>query len=270
MQNTSTNLENAGLLDLSVAFIDSLMQKGRRPETLRAYSRDLAAFLGYVGDVQPSDVTSADVEAFLEQLASEGKAIASVIRARDVVRAFWSWMRSEGRAAGNPADDLVRHETGRTIRIERRRGPAPDKTTIDEIVGRLWNPEDRLAATLVAATGLPASEILALRAGQVMFVNDRHPEAPAGIAVLRIPAGRGGERMVVVSEPDVVRELERQTRSRDPRAALCAVPVRSLQYRFRQAAEEAGHPGVTLRDLRHAGSSPKGLVPSKRQERGES
>lgn len=265
MQNTSTNKGNAGLLDLSVAYIDSLMQKGRRPETLRAYSRDLAAFLGYVGDVQPHEVTSADVEAFLEQLASEGKAIASVIRARDVVRAFWSWMRSEGRAAGNPADDFVReataHEGGQFARTQRRRGPAPDSFTIENIVSRLWNPEDRLAATLVASTGLAATEILALRSEQVMFVNDRHPEAPTGIAVLRIPAAKGGERMVVVAEPDVVRELKRQTRSRDPRAALCAVPVRSLQHRFRLAAEDAGYPDVTLRDLRHAGSK-KSLFPS--------
>lgn len=258
MQNTSTNLENAGLLDLSVAYIDSLMQKGRRPETLRAYSRDLAAFLGYVGDVRPNEVTSADVEAFLEQLASEGKAIASVIRARDVVRAFWSWMRSEGRAAGNPADDYVREasvlEGGQFARTQKRRGPAPDMATIENIVTRLWNPEDRLAATLIASTGLAATEILALRTEQVMFVNDRHPEAPSGIAVLRLPSPRGGERMVVVAEPDVVRELKRQTRSRDPQSALCAVPVRSLQHRFRQAAEDAGYPEITLRDLRHAGS----------------
>ncbi len=267
MQNTSTNLENAGLLDLSVAFIDSLMQRGRRPETLRAYSRDLAAFLGYVGDVVPSEVTSADVEAFLEQLASEGKAISSVIRSRDVVRAFWSWLRSEGMAAGNPADDFVRaasaFEGGQFARTQRRRGPAPDLSTIENIVSRLWNPEDRLAATLIAATGLGATEILALRAEQVMFVNDRHPEAPTGIAVLRIPAPRGGERMVVIAEADVVRELKRQTRSREPQAALCAVPVRSLQHRFRQAAEDAGYPDVSLRDLRHAGSENKSFFPGK-------
>jgi integrase len=133
--------------------------------------------------------------------------------------------------------------------------------TIGNIVTRLWNPEDRLAATLIAATGLAATEILALRTEQVMFVNDRHPEAPTGIAVLRIPAPRGGERMVVVSEPDVVRELKRQTRTREPRTALCAVPIRSLQHRFRLAAEDAGYPEVSLRDLRHAGSQ-KSLFPS--------
>jgi site-specific recombinase XerD len=266
MQNTWTIPDNAGILDLSVAFIDSLMQKGRRPETLRAYSRDLAAFLGYVGDVQPDEVTSADVEAFLEQLSSEGKAISSIIRARDVVRAFWSWMRSEGRATGNPAHDMVREGRQRSAfeasarqvddvfsrfaKTVRTRGPVPDTATIDAIVARLWNPEDRLAATLIAATGLGASDVLALKAGQIMFVNDKHPEAPTGVAVVRIPATKGGERMVVVAEPDVVRELKRQTKGRDAQAPLCQVPIRTLQHRFRQAAGDAGYPDVTLRDLR--------------------
>ncbi|MBM3274179.1 MAG: site-specific integrase [Candidatus Sericytochromatia bacterium] len=255
MQDTWTIPDNAGILDLSVAFIDALMQKGRRPETLRAYSRDLAAFLGYVGDVQPGEVTSADVEAFLEQLSSEGKAISSIIRARDVVRAFWSWMRSEGRATGNPAHDMVREATlegGRFAKSVRTRGPVPDTATIDAIVARLWNPEDRLAATLIAATGLGASEVLALKAGQIMFVNDKHPEAPTGIAVVRIPATKGGERMVVVAQPDVVRELKRQTKGRDAQASLCQVPVRTLQHRFSQAAGDAGYPDVTLRDLRQS------------------
>jgi len=267
MQNTTTIPENAGILDLSVAFIEAMLQKGRRTETLRAYSRDLAAFLGFVGDVRPSEVTSADVELFLEQLASEGKAIASVIRARDVVRAFWSWMRSEGRAAGNPADDLVREATaqegGRFARAERRRGPAPDDKTVREIINHLWNPEDRLAATLIAASGLAASEILSLRASQVMFVNDKHPEAPTGIAVLRLPAPRGGERMVVVAEPDVVRELKRQTRSRSSEAPLCSVAMRTLQHRFHQAAADAGFSDITLRDLKQAGSQ-HSLFPGKR------
>ncbi len=259
MQNTWTLPDNAGILDLSVAFIEAMLQRGRRPETLRAYTRDLAAFLGYVGDVRPDEVTSADVEAFCEQLASEGKAIASIIRARDVIRAFWSWMRSEGRAAGSPADDMAREASleGRSIarRATRSRGPAPDAATVAAIVSRLWNPDDRLAATLIAATGLGAGEVLALTAGQVMFVNDRHPEAPTGIAVLRIAAERGGERMVVISEPDVVRELKRTVRGADQAAPLCPVASRTLQHRFRQAATDAGYPDITLRDLKHVAAA---------------
>ncbi|MBM3271403.1 MAG: site-specific integrase [Candidatus Sericytochromatia bacterium] len=266
MQNSATLPDNAGVLDLSVAFIEAMLERGRRPETLRAYSRDLACFLGFVGDVRPDEVTSADVQAFCEQLASEGKAIASVIRARDVVRAFYGWMRSEGWAAGNPADDMAREailEGGDRARgaTNRSRGPATlDGAAIAAIVSRLWNPDDRLAATLIAATGLAASDVVALRIGQVMFVNDRHPEAPTGIAVLRLVTGHGRvgpqQRMVVISEADVVRELKRRaTRGAEGDAPLCPVALRTLTHRFRQAAIDAGHSDVTLRDLKHAAAA---------------
>ena len=252
--------EISGLVDLSVAYLEAMMARGRRPETLRAYSRDLAAFLGHVGDVKPDDVTSADMIAFLEQLSGEGKAGSSVVRARDVVRAFWSWLRSQGHAKTNPTE-AIEADARWAEKRPRRREADVALEEIKAIVANLEVAEDRLVANLVAATGRPVSEVVGLETRQVLFVDDRHPEMPGGVAVLRMPGRRGGEQSVVVADPEVVSALERHVAGRDPSLPLCTVPMRTLQYRFRQAARDAGLPTVTLRDLRQVGASSEKIGP---------
>lgn len=232
-----------GLVDLSVAYIESMMVKGRRDETLRAHSLDVAALLGVVGDVRPEEVTSADVMGLLDQLAVEGKSIAAIIRVRDVIKAFFAWLKAIGQAVSNPADmDQSYRAPGRIQRIS---GPTLDAVQVSDIIGHLWSPEDRLFAGLMTETGLTASEVAALAVSNVRFVDNHHPEMPGGIAVLE-----GPKRIVIVAEPSIVFALQKQAEKGE--GALFDVSRRTMQQRVQGAAREAGYAGVTLRDLRQA------------------
>lgn len=245
-----------GLLELSQTYLAAMQGKGRRPETLRAYARDLAVFVGFVGDVEPDRVTTAEIEGFLEHLSVEGKAASSIIRSRDVIRAFWGWMRQRGIASLNPTEALSHGPHLERMEPSRPK-PSPEGASTDEIaavLGHLSTSEDRLVTALVAVTGLAASDILGLRIENVSFMNDGHPEMPGGVVVLNLPGPVGAARRVVVAEPDLVRDLLRQVGDRAPADPIFQVPMRTLQHRFRLAARTAGVPDLTLRNVRRSGS----------------
>ena len=81
------------------------VERGRSTNTLAAYRRDLAAYVTWLdGDGRSlEDVSEPDVERYVAQLRSEGRAPASVARALVSVRTLHRFLADEGRLAGDPA-----------------------------------------------------------------------------------------------------------------------------------------------------------------------
>jgi integrase/recombinase XerD len=86
------------------------VEKGRSPNTLAAYRRDLAAYQEFLSgrELTPAGVTEPVVEDYLAFLRAAGRAPASVARALVSVRSLHRFMEDEGQVATNPAGDVQR------------------------------------------------------------------------------------------------------------------------------------------------------------------
>jgi integrase/recombinase XerD len=86
------------------------VEKGRSPNTLAAYRRDLAAYWEFlVGRQLTLDhVTDHVIEDYLAFLRASGKAPASVARALVAVRSLHRFCEDEGLTVDNPAEDVER------------------------------------------------------------------------------------------------------------------------------------------------------------------
>jgi integrase/recombinase XerD len=86
------------------------VEKGRSPNTLAAYRRDLAAYSEFLTarGLRPGAVTEPVVEDYLAFLRAAGRAPASVARALVSVRSLHRFMEDEGQADTNPAGEVQR------------------------------------------------------------------------------------------------------------------------------------------------------------------
>jgi integrase/recombinase XerD len=84
------------------------VERGRSPNTLTAYRRDLSAYTSWLhGRGQRiADVVPADVEDYVAALRSGGKAAASVARAVVAVRSLHRFLAEEDMVDGDPSADL--------------------------------------------------------------------------------------------------------------------------------------------------------------------
>ena len=84
------------------------VEKGRAPNTLAAYRRDLAAYVEFLRarGLELDQVEEGVVEEYLAFLRAAGRAPASVARALVAVRSLHRFLEDEGRSATNPADDV--------------------------------------------------------------------------------------------------------------------------------------------------------------------
>ena len=144
------------------------VERGRSPNTLAAYRRDLAAYSEFLaGRRIPLDgVTDRVVEDYLAFLRAAGRAPSSVARALVAVRSLHRFLEDEGLASANPAQD-----------VERPRVPAglPKALSEDE-VGTLLaaatghdptGRRDRAILEVLYGCGLRVSELVGLSLGDL-------------------------------------------------------------------------------------------------------
>jgi integrase/recombinase XerD len=84
------------------------VERGRAPNTVAAYRRDLAAYVEFLNGrgIAVHDVTENVIEDYLAFLRAAGRAPASVARALVAVRALHGFLQDEGAAGANPASDV--------------------------------------------------------------------------------------------------------------------------------------------------------------------
>ena len=144
------------------------VERGRSPNTLAAYRRDLAGYSQFLAGrrIPLDEVTDRVVEDYLAFLRAAGRAPSSVARALVAVRSLHRFLEDEGVTSANPAQD-----------VERPRVPAglPKALSEDEVATLLaavtgHDPiarRDRAILEVLYGCGLRVSELVGLSLGDV-------------------------------------------------------------------------------------------------------
>lgn len=158
------------MMELVRAFADELASgRGRSEATVRGYAGDLAdlvRFLAGQGVERPEDVRPHHLSLYMHRIRGDGRSEATVSRRLASARAFFAFLQRRGVIADNPA-----------VRLERPRAARGKPRTLDAAsVERLLaapSPRtpaglrDRAMLDLMYASGLKASELIALDVGDV-------------------------------------------------------------------------------------------------------
>jgi integrase/recombinase XerD len=143
-------------------------EKGRSPNTLRAYRRDLRSYWAWLDErgLGLDDVAPTDLDAYVGQLRDRGLAPASVKRSLVAVRSLHRFRAEEGLASTDPGAG-----------VETPRVPAGlPKALTEEEIARLLDQvvgddpvarRDRALLELLYGTGARISEVCGLSLGDV-------------------------------------------------------------------------------------------------------
>lgn len=150
-------------LDLFLSYL--VVEKGLSRNTLEAYSRDVAGYLGYLerqGVATATDGRPLDISGYLAELKGAGLAPRSRARVLSAIRMFHKFLVIEGYATVNPASLIEAPKTLHRL---------PSVLSSREVELLLAAPvgddpgaiRDRAMLELLYATGLRVSELVSLR-----------------------------------------------------------------------------------------------------------
>ncbi len=152
----------AALVDRFLAHLE--VERGASPNTVRAYSADLARYLEWAErqGVDPLTLTHRQMRGYLAELDRAGYARRTVARRLSAVRSFFAYLVTEGLATSDPSSVLA------TPKIPTR---LPKVVQGDELQALLDAPDpktpaglrDRAVLELLYATGARVSEVSGLR-----------------------------------------------------------------------------------------------------------
>ena len=252
-------------------FEDWLLRQDYAVHTRRGYLADLRHFAAWfearTGEAPaPDSLTARDLRAYREHLLESGRAVSTVNRRMDALRAWLGWARRSGLRADNPARALRRlkqNRPGNVRWLDGRQQAALLRAAEREVqVARLRYPvrqvtrqRDAAMLSTLLHTGLRVSELTALRV-EDLTLGPRRGEllvrAGKGSKQRRVPlnaAARRALREWLEVRPDTGGEylfppLEHSVR--DGRLSS-----RAVQRVVRRFGEQASLPGVTPHVLRH-------------------
>ncbi|MEO1493959.1 MAG: tyrosine recombinase XerC [Pseudomonadota bacterium] len=188
---------SAGAGDLLHRWLDQIVAvRGRSPQTVEAYHRDVSGFLGFMaghlggplGKGALAAISMADIRAWMAARRSAGLSARSLARELSAVRSFYGWLdQAEGVVC--PAIHNVRTPKAQP-RLPRPVAPG-DARRLVAATGHHTEPwiaaRDTAALTLIWGAGLRISEALGLN----------WSDAPLG-EVLRVTGKGGKEREVPI------------------------------------------------------------------------
>ena len=246
-------------------YLDHLaVERGLSDNTLAAYRRDLARYLGFLGArgaSEPAHVDESVVRSFLASVSAStyGEAerpyrAASVARTLSSVRSFHRFLLREGVAHDNPAVGVARPKLPMSL---------PHPLTVDEVKRLLETPDeatpagqrDRAILELLYGSGLRVSELtgldvddLDLEAGSVRVLGKGSKER-------EVPVGRYGrdavETYLVRARPVFATGLGRGALFLNQRGGRLS--RQSCDRMLRSASRVAGiERHVSLHTLRHS------------------
>ncbi|MEO5679359.1 MAG: tyrosine recombinase [Acidimicrobiales bacterium] len=165
-------------------------ERGRAPNTLAAYRRDLAAYEAWLAaaGVPLAEVTEQAVERYVAHLRSTGKAPSSVARALVAVRSVHRFRLDRGRAAADPTGDVgvPRVPVGRPQALSEQEVTALLAATLG---GSPKARRDRAILELLYSTGMRISELTGLSLDDVRLVDGTLRAGAQGPKERLVPVG---------------------------------------------------------------------------------
>ncbi|API59464.1 hypothetical protein BSL82_09205 [Tardibacter chloracetimidivorans] len=186
------------------------------PATIKAWRRQLDAFVTYLGHEDASAVTTADVVAWKEHLLTGGGAAGNPLSAKtvkdtylSVIKTVYRWGNDNGKVRGNPAERVTVLVPRRAVVREKGLNDAeaqtilaatlttpPKKLSNQRALARRWVP------WICAYTGARVNEVTQLRAEDVFKVRD--------VWVIRITPEAGSTKSyqarTVALHPDLIEQ----------------------------------------------------------------
>ncbi|WP_208028520.1 site-specific tyrosine recombinase XerD [Rhabdothermincola sediminis] len=145
-----------------------LAERGRSPNTLAAYRRDLRAYCGWLAEqAMPLDgVAEHDINRYVAHLRNLGRAPSSVARALVAVRALHRFLAEEGHREGDPAAVVE------VPRVPRGLPKALTETEVEQLLAQVAGDEpparrDRAILEVLYGTGVRISELVGLSLGDL-------------------------------------------------------------------------------------------------------
>ncbi len=163
------------------------VEKGRSPNTLAAYRRDLLVASRALAEEGSTldHATTEELESVLQRLAAVGSAQASIARLASTLRGFYRFSVDEGSLPSDPTADLGARRTAQAL----PKALSEEQITklLDSLTGAdALSLRDRAIIEVLYATGARVSEVIGLNLGDV----DRSD----GLLLLR---GKGNRERVV-------------------------------------------------------------------------
>ena len=203
------------------------VEKGRSPNTITSYRRDLRAYVAWLADRGTSLVDAApeDAAAYVAALRSMGKAPASVARAVVAVRSVHAFMADEGSAEQDSAAELA------GPRVPAGLPKALSEDEVARLLGIVAGDEpldrrDRAVLEVLYGTGMRISELVGLdladvsldeTLARVVGKGDKERVVPLGryaISALQSWLAPGGRGAVIAAR------AKSRGASRDPGAVF--------------------------------------------------
>jgi integrase/recombinase XerC len=178
-------------VDFIAEFLDYLKHgRNASPHTLTAYGRDLEEFREFAGDVFPLAVTHRTVRAFLARLHARQAARLTLARKLASLRAFYRYLRRQGKLAANPLTGVS------TPKGERHLPRLLDQPAVLELLAApradtVAGLGDRAILETFYSTGMRLSELTGLHPEDIDF--------HAGL--VRVLGKRRKERILPVGGP---------------------------------------------------------------------
>lgn len=140
------------------------VERGMSPNTVAAYTSDVAEFLGSSG-IKPSEAVRDDILDYLSHRSGD-LSKRSLARLMSSLRSYFDWLVLEGERTDNPCDNLESPKIGRYL---------PDVLSVDEVAQimesvdlRSWQGiRDRAILEILYGSGLRVSEVCSLKISQV-------------------------------------------------------------------------------------------------------
>jgi integrase/recombinase XerC len=234
-------------------FLRALQGQNYSPKTLRAYGDDLTQFLEWVQKNRvdwetPTRFSRADIEGFMQYLASQRMSGVTRVRKLAAIRKFFAFMAENKILAGNPAN---------TVKGARREEKEPNILYKEQYKALLYeaahNIRDYAIIQTFLQTGIRLSELVNLRVEDVDFEH----------RILTVRQGKGKKDRQIPLVDEAVKALRNYVRYRNTELILdddtfflakngTSLNVSTVKYLVAKYVKKAGiRKKVSVHTLRH-------------------
>ncbi len=237
-------------------FLRSLRERNVSPQTLKAYSGDLANFSAYIGSRKWREIDHVTIRGFLSHLYEKGLGKTSVARSLAAVRSLYRWLAQEGVVEQNPAALVSTPKLAKKL----PRVPTMEEmnSVLDGAMPEIASfPErDRLMLELLYGCGIRNSELVGINLDDVRVSSEAILIRGKGKKERYVPFGDGVTSALAAYLP--ARQLALTESRKNPPALLInqrggRLTTRSVGRIIKKIAVAKGlSPDVHPHTLRHA------------------